>query len=176
MRVVGPCCATTILSRMLNARYHRVLAYTPAGACGFFTRASESTTDRERRREGHCRRLPRDTDAAGAASSRTDTRRIHTRSARETAGVRGRERERATHTAATHGTAHACARCENRRSSATPSCSPSRSSSQSPRPSHSHSLSVTALSLPLGPSHPSRHPALDYLTDKGYVNGDIRAG
>lgn len=45
----------------------------------------------------------------------------------------------------------------------------------------SHFLSVTlspisALSLPLDPSHPSRRLPLDYLTDKGYVNGDIRVG
>lgn len=91
---------------------------------------------------------------SSGASSRTDTRRIHTR------GEREKERgERATHTATAHETAHACARCEDRRSSAAPSCSPPRSSSLRPRLSRSHSLLSPSLSVTLSLS-PSLCPFL----------------
>lgn len=99
MRVARPCCATTILSRMVNACYHRVFV-TRLCVCGdFFACTSPkstttTTTGIDGERGTALCRLPRDTDAAGAAAPlRARTHGGSTRGEKERRSERERERE-----------------------------------------------------------------------------------
>lgn len=154
-RVARPCCATAILSRMLNARYHRVHARVHAGIFFLPCAATKSTTtgtDGGRdtavvflgiRMLSEQRRL----------FAHGHTRLVHTRSARE--------REGESHAHSRHAwDAHACARCEDRRSSAASSCPPPPLRSPSPPPaSISLSFSRRRRSLPSSRSFPPLSPS-----------------